>query len=147
MSEAVQPQFDIQKIYLKDVSLETPNSPFVFTQPWQPEVSLELGTQTSEVAEGLYEVTLRLTATAKLEDKVAFLVEIQQAGLFVLRNFPEDQHGAMLGAYCPNLLFPYAREAVDNLVSKGGFPPLMLRPVNFDALYMQRLQQQAEQQG
>ncbi|HXH02951.1 MAG TPA: protein-export chaperone SecB [Candidatus Competibacteraceae bacterium] len=147
MSEAngQQPQFEIQKLYLKDASLETPNSPFVFTQQWQPEISLQLATQTSQVADDLHEVVLRLTVTAKLGDKTAYLVEVQQAGLFTLLNFPTEQMGPMLGAYCPNILFAYAREAVDNLVAKGGFPALALKPVNFDALYLQHLQAQQVQ--
>ncbi len=140
-----QQRIEVRKIYLKDVSLETPNSPQIFAQTWKPEVNLQLASQTAAVGENLFEVVLRLTITAKLEDKTAYLIEVQQAGLFTIAGFAEQQLGLMQGAFCPNLLFPYAREAVDNLAVKAGFPAVNLAPVNFEALYMQRLKQSQQE--
>lgn len=137
-------QFAIQKIYIKDVSFESPNSPAMFTQEWQPEVNLDMNTNTQLLNEGVYEVVLSLTATVKNTDQTAFLVEIQQAGIFTINGFAENDMGHMLGSFCPNILFPYAREAVSDLVTKGGYPPLILAPVNFDALYAQHMAQQQQ---
>ncbi|WP_339806718.1 protein-export chaperone SecB [uncultured Marinobacter sp.] len=148
--QATQPQFALQRIYVKDLSFESPNSPMVFQDQWKPQVNLDLNTTHSKVSDTQYEVVLSLTVTAKLDEKVAYLVEIQQAGVFLMQGFPEQQIGPMLGAYCPNLLFPYARESIDNIVSKGSFPALMLAPVNFDAIFAQavkRKQQEAEGNG
>ncbi len=146
MSEqANQQQFSIQKIYLKDVSFESPNSPAVFTGEWKPEVNVQLNTEIKGLDNNMHEVTLSVTVTAKQQDKTAFLVEIKQAGLFQLAGFEQEQLGGMLGAYCPETLFPYAREAISDLVTKGGFPQLLLSPVNFNALYMQHQQQQQSQ--
>ncbi len=139
-------QFAIQKIYIKDVSFESPNSPAMFTKEWQPEVNLDMNTNTQSLSEGVYDVVLSLTATVKNADQTAFLAEVQQAGIFTITGFAEKDMGQMLGSFCPNILFPYAREAVSDLVTKGGFPPLILAPVNFDALYAQHMaQQQADQ--
>lgn len=138
-------QFEIQKIYLKDVSLETPNSPMIFTEQWQPQTEVRLETGAKPLAEGLFEVSLTVTITAKLGDRTAYLAEVQQGGLFVLRGFDDGQMGHMLHAYCPNLLFPFAREELASLIGKGGFPALLLNPINFDNLYLQRLQQQQAQ--
>lgn len=135
-------QFDIQKVYVKDLSLETPNSPLIFAEQWQPQINLQINSVAQQLAEQTFEVVLTLTVTAKQGDKTAYLVEIKQAGLFALKGFPNEQLGPVLGAFCPNLLFPYVREAVDALLIKGGFPPLALKPVNFDAIYMQQLQAQ-----
>ena len=137
-------QFAIQKIYIKDVSFESPNSPAMFTKEWQPEVNLDMNTNTQLLNEGVYEVVLSLTATVKNADQTAFLVEIQQAGIFTINGFAENEMGHMLGSFCPNILFPYAREAVSDLVTKGGYPPLILAPVNFDALYAQHMAQQQQ---
>ena len=137
-------QFAIQKIYIKDVSFESPNSPAMFTQEWQPEVNLDMNTNTQLLNEGVYEVVLSLTATVKNAEQTAFLVEIQQAGIFTINGFAEKDMGHMLGSFCPNVLFPYAREAVSDLVTKGGYPPLILAPVNFDALYAQHMAQQQQ---
>ena len=137
-------QFAIQKIYIKDVSFESPNSPAMFTKEWQPEVNLDMNTNTQLWNEGVYEVVLSLTATVKNTDQTAFLVEIQQAGIFTINGFAENDMGHMLGSFCPNILFPYAREAVSDLVTKGGYPPLILAPVNFDALYAQHMTQQQQ---
>ncbi len=146
MSEqANQQQFSIQKIYLKDVSFESPNSPAVFTGEWKPEVNDQLNTEIKGLDNNMHEVILSVTVTAKQQDKTAFLVEIKQAGLFQLAGFEQEQLGGMLGAYCPETLFPYAREAISDLVTKGGFPQLLLSPVNFNALYMQHQQQQQTQ--
>jgi len=145
MSEQAQQQFSIQKIYIKDVSFESPNAPEVFTAgEWKPEVNVQLNTEVKAHANDLHEVILTVTVTAKQQDKTAFLVEVKQAGLFQLAGFEQEQMGGMLGAYCPETLFPYAREAISDLVTKGGFPQLLLSPVNFNALYMQHQQQQAQ---
>jgi len=135
------PQFSIQRIYTKDISFETPNSPEIFTKDWKPDVKLDLDNRSSKLEEGVYEVVLSLTVTATVEEKTAFLCEVQQAGIFVIGNLPEAQLAHMLGAFCPNTLFPYARETVSNLVNRGTFPALNLAPVNFDALFAQYVQQ------
>ncbi len=146
-AEAAQPaqQFQIQKIYIKDLSFESPNAPGMFTDSFQPNVDFEMNTEGNSLGDDLYDVTLTITVTAKHNDNTAFLVEIKQSGVFSISGFDQDQLGHMLGSYCPNILFPYAREAVSDLVTRGGFPPLLLAPVNFDALYAQHLQQQAQQ--
>jgi len=136
-----QQQFAIQKLYLKDVSFESPSSPAMFTREWQPEVNLDMNTNTQALSEGVYNVVLSLTVTVKNSDQTAFLVEVQQAGIFTVKGFAENEMGHMLGSFCPNILFPYAREAISDLVTKGGYPPLLLAPVNFDALYAQHLAQ------
>lgn len=133
--------FNIQKIYVKDVSFETPNSPEIFTQQWDPKVEFNLSSNGQQIQDGIYEVNLTVTVTVKIEEKTAYLVEINQAGIFSVSGFQNEEIGHLLGSYCPNLLFPYAREAVSDLVGKGGFPPMLLAPVNFDALYAQHLQQ------
>jgi preprotein translocase subunit SecB len=138
-------QFIIQKLYVKDVSFETPNSPVIFTQQWEPKVEFNLASNAQGLENGLYEVGLTVTVTVKLEEKTAYLVELTQAGVFTVNGFSEQELAPMIGSYCPTILFPYAREAVSDLVIKGGFPPLLLAPVNFDALYMQHLQQQNNQ--
>jgi preprotein translocase subunit SecB len=134
-------QFAIQKVYMKDMSFETPNSPSIFTSEWKPDINLQLNSEASPVAEGVYEVVLSATVTAKLADKTAYLAEVQQAGIFTVNGFDEQQQGPMLGAFCPNVLYPFVREAVADLIGKGGFPPVYLAPVNFDALYAQKMQE------
>jgi preprotein translocase subunit SecB len=136
----------LQKVYLKDVSLEAPNSPQMFTESWKPEVNIQIGASNNSLSGGAHEVVLSLTITAKQNDKTAYLIELQQAGVFVLQGFNEAQQGPMLGAFCPNTLFPYAREAVDSLLMKSGFPPLHLNPINFDAIYQQQIKARQEQQ-
>jgi preprotein translocase subunit SecB len=134
--------FNIQKIYIKDVSFETPNSPEIFTLAWgEPKVEFNLSSSAQQIQEGVFEVSLTVTVTVKIEQKTAYLVEITQAGIFSASGFQNEEIGHLLGSYCPNLLFPYAREAVSDLVGKGGFPPMLLAPVNFDALYAQHIQQ------
>lgn len=140
-------QFAIQRLYLKDVSFESPNSPTIFQKQWQPQVNLDLNTSNEALSENQYEVVLSLTVTARVEDQVAFIIEVQQAGVFLLQGFDENQLGHTLGAYCPNVLFPYAREVIDSLAVKGSYPALMLQPVNFDALYAQALEQQQQEEG
>ena len=141
MSEDNQ-QFAIQKIYLKDVSFESPNSPQAFTEgDWQPKINVQINSSNSVIAQDTYEVVLDITVTADQNEKTAFLAEVKQAGIFTIAGFPEENFGGMVGAFCPESLFPYAREAISELISKGGFPPLYLAPVNFNALYTQQLQQ------
>ncbi|MDW6002723.1 protein-export chaperone SecB [Vibrio mangrovi] len=152
MSEAAQQQepqqnFAIQRIYLKDVSFEAPSSPVIFQKDWNPNVNLDLDTQNRELGDGIYEVILRLTVTVKNEDETAFLCEVQQAGIFSAEKMEAGQLAHCLGAFCPNILFPYARETISSLVVKGTFPQLNLAPVNFDALFMNYLQQQASQEA
>ncbi|TMO55083.1 protein-export chaperone SecB [Pseudoalteromonas phenolica] len=139
------PQFTIQRIYTKDVSFETPNSPAIFQKEWTPEVKLDMDTRSNKLDEGIFEVVLALTVTASIGEETAFLCEIQQAGIFQIGELEELQMAHMLGAFCPNILFPYAREAVAGLVNKGTFPQLNLAPVNFDALFAQYMQQRAAQ--
>ena len=141
------PEFTIQRVYVKDLSLECPQSPQVFKEEWQPELNLQFAMNTSTVAETIYELILQITVTATSKDKTLFLVEIKQAGLFTLKGFTEEQIQQVLSITCPTILFPYAREAVSDLVGRAGFPPLYLAPVNFEALYMQQLQEQSEKEG
>ena len=138
--------FTIQRIYTKDISFETPNSPAIFSEQWNPESNLELNSSVNTMENDLYEVTLSITVTTKIGDKIAFLVEVQQAGIFQVQGFPQQELGPMMGAYCPNILFPYAREVITDLIIKGSFPQLVLAPVNFDLLYAQHLQEQAKKQ-
>ena len=144
--QAAQPQFGVQRIYLKDSSFESPIGPQVFTKQWQPEVNLELNTRTRGLDNDLYEVVLTVTVTAKNDGETAFLIEVQQAGLFAISGLEQGQMQHTLGAFCPSILFPYAREAVDSLANKGSFPSLMLAPVNFDALFAEQMQKQAAAQ-
>jgi len=146
--EQAQQQFAIQKIFIKDVSFESPNAPAVFSEgEWKPEVNVQINTETRALSEELHEVTLSITVTAKQLEKTAFLVEVKQSGIFHISGFEQEQMGGMLGAYCPETLFPYAREAISDLVTKGGFPQMLLSPVNFNALYMQHQQQQQDKQS
>ncbi|TVP51817.1 MAG: protein-export chaperone SecB [Halomonadaceae bacterium] len=140
-----QPQFAIQRVYTKDSSFESPNAPKIFQEQWKPQVSMDLNTAHSKISDNQYEVVLTLTITSKLEEKTAYMVEVQQAGVFQVKNIEGARLAQLLGAYCPNMLFPYAREAVDTLVTKGSYPALMLAPVNFDAIYQQALQRKEEE--
>ena len=146
MTDQAANEIRIQAIYLKDASFEAPNSPTIFNQINNPNMNLNINVGTSVLADDTYEVVLTTTVTAKMDDKTIFLVELHQAGVFLLRGFDENAMGPMLNIYCPNVLFPYAREAVANLVSKGGFPPFQIDPINFEAIYAQNMQQQAAQQ-
>lgn len=139
--EAKEPQFAIQRVYMKDVSFETPNSPEIFQKEWKPEVQLDLDTKSAKLADNTFEVILSLTVTVKVEGDTAFLAEVQQAGIFSIGNMPEAQLAHTIGAFCPNTLFPYARESIANLVNRGSFPQLNLAPVNFDALFASYVKQ------
>ena len=138
-------EFVIQKIFLKDASFETPNTPGIFQKEWKPEVSLQLGNAATTLDSDVHEIVITVTITAKLGEETAYLCEIKQAGIFTIKGYSEQDMGLMAGSYCPNILFPYAREAVSDLVVKGGFPQMLLAPVNFDALYQQHMQQQAQE--
>ena len=138
-------QFAIQRIYTKDISFETPNSPAIFTKEWKPEIKLDLDTRSSAIEENLYEVVLAVTVTATLGEETAFLCEVQQAGIFMIGDMPEQNKAHTIGSFCPTTLFPYAREAVDNIAVKGGFPPLALAPIDFDGMFRQQQAQAAQQ--
>ena len=146
MEQNAQPVFGIEKLYVKDLSIEVPNAPEIFLEREQPQVEIQLNTAGRAVGEGVYEVVLTVTVTAKMGDKTVFLVEVGQAGIFRIQNVPEEQIEPLIAVACPNILFPYAREAVSDAVSRAGFQPIVLQPVNFEGMYMQRLQQ-AEQAG
>lgn len=141
------PAFSIQRIYVQDLSFESPNPLEIFrSKDWQPNIHMDLHTEANKVEEGMHEVVLRVTLTAKLEEKTAFVVEVKQAGIFSMAGFEADHMHHMLGSFCPNLLFPYAREAVSNLIERGGFPHVYLQPVNFEALYQQHLTEKKSKQ-
>jgi len=133
----------IQKIYTKDVSFESPNSPFGFQDEWKPEISVDLNTDGQTLESDNFEVILKVTITAKNNDKTCFLAEVHQAGVFHLSGFDEEQRAFILGSYCPGTLFPYAREVISSLVTDGGYPPVILAPVNFEALYQEHQQKKA----
>lgn len=137
-------EFALQRIYTKDVSFETPNSPNIFQKEWKPESSINLNTEVKKLADTVFEVMLTVTITTKLGDQTAYLAEVKQAGIFAINGFPEQEMGPLLGSYCPNMLFPYVREVVSDLVTKGSFPQMLLQPVNFDALYAQHQQELAK---
>ncbi|CAK0762587.1 protein export chaperone SecB [Gammaproteobacteria bacterium] len=135
-------QFLIQKLYVKDLSFETPNSPIIFMDPRRPEVNVQLDSSARRLDSQSFEVVLSITVTVKMEERTAYLAEVNQAGIFTLSGIPEQHMDQMLGAFCPTILFPYAREVISDLAIRGGFSPLLLAPVNFDAIYLQRVQQQ-----
>lgn len=143
-NEEQQPVFNIEKIYVKDLSLEIPHAPRIFLERETPEVNIQLHTKGERLDDGMYEALLTITVTAKIKDKTMFLVEVQQAGVFQIRHVPEADMDPVLGIACPNILFPYLRETVSDVVTRAGFHAVILNPVNFEALYMQR-KQQAEQ--
>lgn len=136
--------FSIEKIYLKDASLEIPNAPQIFTDRSQPQVGIELSNFAQQLEENVFEVAIKVTVTSKIEDKTVFLVEVTQAGIFQIRGVPEENLEMIVGITCPNILFPYARESVSDLVVRAGFQPVLLNPINFEALFAQQKQQQAE---
>lgn len=142
MAEEPTQQFAIQKIYLKDCSLESPAAPAVFRESWKPEARVELNTKHEDLGEGLYEVVVTVTVTAAKEEQTVYLCEVHQAGVFTLTGFSDEPRDQLLGAYCPGVLFAYAREAVSDLTGKAGYPPMVLSPVNFDALYARKKQNQ-----
>jgi len=137
--------FNVQKIYLKDVSFEAPNAPMVFNEQGQPELNMNLNQKVGKLADGVYEVVLGVTLTCTVEDKTIYLVEVAQAGIFGLAGFDDATLDAMLGIHCPNILFPYARQTISDLISSGGFPPFYLQPMNFEAIYAEGLRRRAEQ--
>jgi preprotein translocase subunit SecB len=138
-------QFNVQKIYLKNVSFEAPNAPAIFTEEAPPQLQLNLNQKVARFNEGIYEVVLTITLTCTVNEKTAYLAEVEQGGIFGLTGFDEQGLDLMLGSYCPNVLFPYARQAVGDLVTHGGFPPFLLQPINFEAIYADQLRQRAEQ--
>ncbi|MGE5467847.1 MAG: protein-export chaperone SecB [Ignavibacteria bacterium] len=142
--QAEQPIFNVEKLYVKDLSLEVPNAPHCFLEREAPEVQVQLATSATAVGEDIYDVVLTVTVTAKLGDKTMFLVEVAQAGLFHVRNVPESELEPVLAVACPNIMFPYAREVVSDAVVRAGFPPVVLAPVNFEIMYRQRLEQQVQ---
>ena len=140
-----QPTFAVQRIFLKDISFESPNSPDVFKSEWKPQVNMDLNTANKQISENQWEVVLPLSISANVDEKPAFIVEIQQGGIFMIEGLNPQQHAHTLGAFCPNMLFPYARETIDSMVVKGSFPALMLQPVNFDAIFAEALRRQQEE--
>ena len=147
MSDAQnQPVFSIEKIYVKDVSLEIPNAPQIFLEREAPQVDIQLHHQSARVDEGVYQTLLTVTVTAKVGEKTLFLVEAGQAGIFVIRNIPDADMEPIMGIACPNILYPYVREVVSDMVSRAGFPPVVLAPVNFEALFQAQKEAQAREQ-
>ena len=144
MSETSQPVFSIEKVYVKDLSLELPNAPQIFLEREQPAVEVGLQSEANGLGDGIFEVVLTVTVTAKVGEKTQFLVEAAQAGIFQIRNVPDEEVEPVVAIACPNILFPYAREAVSDIITRAGFQPVLLAPVNFEALYRQRQEQQAQ---
>lgn len=140
-------QFQIQKLYVKDVSFEVPNAPDVFKEAGQADVKMSLGQRVDALGDGLHEVVLTITVTATIGEKTAYLAEVAQAGIFLINGFNEQATHAVMNTMCPSTLFPYARRFISELVSEGGFPPLTLQPVNFEQLYAQRMQEMIKQQN
>ncbi|MBP8875514.1 MAG: protein-export chaperone SecB [Neisseria sp.] len=138
MSEELQPVFSIEKLYVKDMSLEVPHAPKIFLEQGEPEVDMRVSTESTKLEDEFYEVSVTVTVTAKLEDgRVMFLNEVAQGGIFRLANIPEEDMQLLLAVACPNILFPYAREAVSATITRAGFPPVLLAPINFEAMYQQ----------
>lgn len=144
---AAGPTFQLQRCYLKDASLELPHAPRIFLEQQSPSIDVQLEVSNSSVLDGIYEVVVRVTATAKLADKVLFLVEGKQAGIFEIRNVPKEQFDPIVGIVCPNIVYPYLRANVADLVARTGLPPIHLSEINFEALYQQRLAQQQQSQA
>lgn len=143
MEQNEAPSFGIEKIYVKDLSIEVPNAPEIFLEQQSPQVEIQLNTEGRGLGEGVFEVVLTVTVTARIEDKTVFLVEVGQGGIFRIMNVPDEQIEPLVAVACPNILFPYAREIVSDAVTRAGFSPIVLQPVNFEAMYMSRLEQQA----
>ena len=139
-----QPSFQIEKLYVKDLSLEVPNAPQVFMQPENPQLEIQVRSQAAQFADGLFEVTVTVTVTARAGEKTVFLAEAAQAGIFSVRGVPAQDLDPLLGIACPTILYPYAREAISDLVTRSGFPAVVLAPVSFEQIYMERMKQQAE---
>jgi preprotein translocase subunit SecB len=153
MAEETQPQdggerqFALRTVYLKDLSFESPNAPSVFTGEWKPETSLHLDIKVNQLEGPTHEIVLTVTITAKAGDKTAYLVEVQQAGVVTAHGFEQPEYGPLFYVYCPSILFPYARQAVTDVVAKGGFPQLVLQHINFDAIYAQKLAERSQGEG
>lgn len=145
--EAAGAAFSVEKIYVKDVSFESPNSPAIFSEGGQPDLQLNLNQRVQRLNENLFEVSLRVTLTCKVGEKTAYVVEVDQAGVFGIAGLPPQGVDVLLGTQCPNILFPYVRQLVSDLVQAGGFPPFLLQPLNFEALYAEGLRQRAQQQA
>ena len=145
MAETQDPVFQIQRVYLKEASLEQPNSPAILLEQTQPTVDIQLGVNAAPVAEGVFEVTVTATVQTKINDKTVFLVEATQAGIFEVRNLPPEQMGPIMGIACPQIVYPYLRGNVADLIQRAGFPPVHLSEINFQAMYEQQQQQQAAQ--
>ncbi len=147
MSESLQPMFAIERIYIKDLSVEVPNAPEVFSEQQAPKIDVNIQSNARAVQDGLFEVVLTITLNAKVNDKSMFLVEAAQAGVFQIRNIPQQDMGPILGIACPNTLFPYVRETISSVTSRAGFPPVVLAPMSFEAIYQQQLAQQQQPQA
>lgn len=145
--EAAGPAFSVEKIYVKDVSFESPNSPAIFSEPGQPDLQLNLNQRVQRLNENAFEVSLRVTLTCKVGEKTAYVAEVDQAGVFGIAGLPAQGVDVLLGTQCPNILFPYVRQIVGELIQAGGFPPFLLQPINFDALYAETLRQRQAQQA
>jgi preprotein translocase subunit SecB len=139
------PQLSVQKIYLKDVSFEAPAAPAIFQEQMQPRVDMNLTQKVANIGENVFEVVLAVTVTCKVGEKIAYLCEVQQAGIFGAAGFEPQQLDAVLGTYCPHVLFPYLRQVISDLIQNGGFPPLYLQPINFEQVYAEAVQQRAAQ--
>ena len=137
-------QLSLQKVYIKDVSFEVPGAPQIFQEQGQPQIQLNLAQQVGTLAENVYEVVLTVTVTCKLAEKTAYLAEVQQAGIFGVSGFDDQNREAVLATYCPNVLFPYARQVVSDLIQNGGFPPFLMQPINFESLYAEQARRRAE---
>jgi preprotein translocase subunit SecB len=137
-------QLSLQKVYIKDASFEVPGAPQIFQEQGQPQVQLNLSQQVATLADSVYEVVLTVTVTCKLAEKTAYLAEVQQAGVFGMSGFDSGNRDAVLATYCPNVLFPYARQIVSDLIQNGGFPPFLLQPINFEALYAEQMRRRAD---
>ena len=138
--------YTIQRVYTKDISFETPNSPGVFLSEWKPEVEINVSTNANTIEEGTFEIILTLTVTVKSDEKTAYLIEVQQAGIFIISGFSQQEMGPIIGVACPSNLFPYAREVISDIVSKGSFPQMVLQPINFEQMYQQHMSELAKQQ-
>ena len=147
MSESPQPTFAIEKVYLKDLSVEVPNAPEVFLERDAPTMEVNINSAARALPDSLYEVVLTVTITARIKEKTVFLVEAAQAGVFQIRNVPQQDIGPLLGIACPNTLFPYARETISTVTARAGFQPVILAPMSFEGIYQQQLQQLQKQQG
>jgi preprotein translocase subunit SecB len=141
---AAGPQLSVQKVYIKDASFEVPSAPHIFQEQGQPQIQLNLSQQVGALADNVYEVVLTVTVTCKLAEKTAYLAEVQQAGVFGLQGFDHPNRDAVLATYCPNVLFPYVRQAVSDMIQNGGFPPFLMQPINFESLYADQLRRRAE---